>query len=62
MPSLALLEGNLILLSLACGNAARERKGGQEKEKIRRGREGSRTGNGQKRGVQHEDFPGGHPS
>jgi len=40
----------------------RERKRGQEKEKIRRGCEGSRTGNGQKRGVQHKDFPGGHPS
>jgi hypothetical protein len=47
--SLALLEGNLVLLFSAGGNAMRERKGWQEKKKNKGeadgGREGSSMGN-----------------
>ena len=63
---LALLEGNLVLLFWAGGNATGERKWSLEKKKQRGwadgGRKGSRMGNGQKGEVQHEDFPRGHPS
>ena len=55
-----------MLLFWAGGNVARERKGRQEKKKQKGwadgGRKGSCMGNGQKGGVQHEDFLGGHPS
>ena len=66
--SLALLEENLVLLVSVDRNVVRERKWKQEKKKKKdkKGwadgvRKGSRMGNGQKKRVQQEDFPGGHP-
>ena len=55
-----------MLLFSAERNAVRERKWKQEKKKDKKGwadgvSNGSRMGNGKKKGVQQEDFPRGHP-